>query len=197
MSETDIYKLQNKIKKVLEEKRFQHTLGVAYTASNLAFVYDYDEKKAFVVGLLHDCAKCLSHEKRLSVCKKNHLDITEVEKENPVLLHAKVGAFFAKEKYEISDTDILDAIRYHTTGRQGMGLLEKIIYVADFIEPHRKKLPRLSEIRKVAFEDLDKAVFMILENSLNYLEKSDSQIDPTTKDTYLFYKNIMEERGLL
>ena len=197
MSETDIYKLQNKIKKVLEEKRFQHTLGVAYTASNLAFVYDYDEKKAFVAGLLHDCAKCLSHEKRLSVCKKNHLDITEVEKENPVLLHAKVGAFFAKEKYEISDTDILDAIRYHTTGRQGMGLLEKIIYVADFIEPHRKKLPRLSEIRKVAFEDLDKAVFMILENSLNYLEKSDSQIDPTTKDTYLFYKNIMEERGLL
>lgn len=197
MSETDIYKLQNKIKKVLEEKRFQHTLGVAYTASNLAFVYDYDEKKAFVAGLLHDCAKCLSHEKRLSVCKKNHLDITEVEKENPVLLHAKVGAFFAKEKYEISDTDILDAIRYHTTGRQGMGLLEKIIYVADFIEPHRKKLPRLSEIRKVAFEDLDKAVFMILENSLNYLEKSDSQIDPTTKDTYLFYKSIMEERGLL
>ena len=197
MSETDIYKLQNKIKKVLEEKRFQHTLGVAYTASNLAFVYDYDEKKAFVAGLLHDCAKCLSHEKRLLVCKKNHLDITEVEKENPVLLHAKVGAFFAKEKYEISDTDILDAIRYHTTGRQGMGLLEKIIYVADFIEPHRKKLPRLSEIRKVAFEDLDKAVFMILENSLNYLEKSDSQIDPTTKDTYLFYKSIMEERGLL
>ena len=197
MSETDIYKLQNKIKKVLEEKRFQHTLGVAYTASNLAFVYDYDEKKAFVAGLLHDCAKCLSHEKRLSVCKKNHLDITEVEKENPVLLHAKVGAFFAKEKYEISDTDILDAICYHTTGRQGMGLLEKIIYVADFIEPHRKKLPRLSEIRKVAFEDLDKAVFMILENSLNYLEKSDSQIDPTTKDTYLFYKSIMEERGLL
>ena len=197
MSETDIYKLQNKIKKVLEVKRFEHTLGVAYTAANLAFVYDYDEKKAFVAGLLHDCAKCLSHEKRLSVCKKNHLDITEVEKENPVLLHAKVGAFFAKEKYEISDTDILDAIRYHTTGRQGMGLLEKIIYVADFIEPHRKKLPRLSEIRKVAFEDLDKAVFMILENSLNYLEKSDSQIDPTTKDTYLFYKNIMEERGLL
>lgn len=197
MPETDIYKLQNKIKKVLEEKRFEHTLGVAYTAANLAFVYDYDDKKAFVAGLLHDCAKCLSHEKRLSVCKKNHLDITEVEKENPVLLHAKVGAFFAKEKYEISDTDILDAIRYHTTGRPDMELLEKIIYVADFIEPHRKKLPRLSEIRKIAFEDLDKAVFMILENSLKYLEKNDSQIDPTTKETYLFYKNIMEERGLL
>lgn len=197
MSETDIYKLQNKIKKVLEEKRFEHTLGVAYTAANLAFIYNYDDKKAFVAGLLHDCAKCLSHEKRLSVCKKNHLEITEIEKENPVLLHAKVGAFFAKEKYEISDTDILDAIRYHTTGRPDMGLLEKIIYVADFIEPHRKKLPRLYEIRKIAFEDLDKTVFMILENSLKYLEKGDSQIDPTTKETYLFYKNIMEERGLL
>lgn len=197
MSETDIYKLQNKIKKVLEEKRFEHTLGVAYTATNLAFVYDYDDKKAFVAGLLHDCAKCLSHEKRLLVCEKNRLEITTVEEENPVLLHAKVGAFFAKEKYGIYDLDILDAIRYHTTGRPDMGLLEKIIYVADYIEPHRKKLPRLSEIRKIAFEDLDRAIYMILENSLKYLEKGGSKIDPKTEETYAFYKKVMEERGQL
>lgn len=197
MSETDIYKLQNKIKKELEEKRFEHTLGVAYTAANLAFVYDYDEKKAFIAGLLHDSAKCLSHEKRLMVCKKNHLDVSKVEEENPVLLHAKVGAFYAKEKYGVCDSEILDAIRYHTTGRPDMGILEKIIYVADFIEPHRKKLPRLSEIRKISFCDLDKAIFMILENSLNYLEKGNTKIDPKTEETYLFYKKIMEERGLL
>ena len=197
MSETDIYKLQNKIKKELEEKRFEHTLGVAYTAANLAFVNDYDEKKAFIAGLLHDSAKCLSHEKRLMICKKNHLDISNIEEGNPVLLHAKVGAFFAEEKYGISDLDILNAILYHTTGRPDMGLLEKIIYVADFIEPHRKKLPRLTEIRKMAFEDLDRAVFMILESSLNYLEKGNSQIDPKTEETYLFYKKIMEERGSL
>lgn len=195
MQEIDVYKLQKKMKKALEEKRFEHTLGVAYTAANLAFVYEYDEKKAFVAGLLHDSAKCLSHQKRLGICKKNNIDISVIEEENPVLLHAKVGAFFAKEKYGVCDTEILDAICYHTTGRPQMGLLEKIIYVADYIEPHRKKLPRLSKIRKIAFEDLDMAIYMILENSLSYLEKGSSKIDTKTEETYKFYKNLIEERG--
>ena len=75
MQEIDVYKLQNKMKKVLETKRYEHTLGVAYTAANLAFVYEIDTKKALVAGLLHDCAKCLSHQKRISVCKKNEIDI--------------------------------------------------------------------------------------------------------------------------
>ena len=195
MQEIDICKLQKKMKKVLEEKRFQHTLGVAYTASNLAFVYGYDDKKAFIAGLLHDSAKCISHQKRLMICKKNHLEITTVEEENPVLLHAKVGAFFAKEKYGVCDEEILNAIRFHTTGRPDMTLLEKIIYVADFIEPHRKKLPRLDEIRKISFEDLDMAIYMILENSLNYLEKGNAKIDTKTEETYLYYKKMIEERG--
>ena len=73
MKDVDIYKLQSKIKNVLEPKRYEHTLGVAYTAANLAFVFEVDEKKAFIAGLLHDCAKCLSHKKRVSVCKKNNL----------------------------------------------------------------------------------------------------------------------------
>lgn len=195
MQEIDICKLQKKMKKVLEEKRFQHTLGVAYTASNLAFVYGYDDKKAFIAGLLHDSAKCISHQKRLMICKKNHLEITTVEEENPVLLHAKVGAFFAKEKYGVCDEEILNAIRFHTTGRPDMTLLEKIIYVADFIEPHRKKLPRLDEIRKISFEDLDMAIYMILKNSLNYLEKGNAKIDTKTEETYIFYKKMIEERG--
>ena len=195
MQEIDICKLQKKMKKVLEEKRFQHTLGVAYTASNLAFVYGYDDKKAFIAGLLHDVAKCISHQKRLMICKKNHIEITPIEEENPVLLHAKVGAYFAKEKYGICDEEILNAIRFHTTGRPDMTLLEKIIYVADFIEPHRKKLPRLDEIRKISFEDLDMAIYMILENSLNYLEKGNAKIDTKTEETYIFYKKMIEERG--
>lgn len=195
MQEIDICKLQKKMKKVLEEKRYLHTLGVAYTAANLAFVYGYDDKKAFVAGLLHDVAKCISHQKRLMICKKNHIEITPIEEENPVLLHAKVGAFFAKEKYGVCDEEILNAIRFHTTGRPEMTLLEKIIYVADFVEPHRKKLPRLAEIRKISFEDLDMAIYMILENSLNYLEKGNAKIDNKTEETYLFYKKMIEERG--
>ena len=197
MQEIDVYKLQNKMKKALEPKRYEHTLGVAYVAASLAFAYEIDSKKAFVAGLLHDSAKCLSHQKRLSICKKNGIAISKVEEENPVLLHAKVGAYFAKEKYGIEDSDILNAILYHTTGRPDMSLLEKIIYVADYIEPHRKKLPRLMEIRKVAFFDLDMAIYMILENSLSYLEKGDSKIDSKTKETYEFYKDVMEKRGNL
>lgn len=195
MQETEIYKLQNKMKKSLEPKRYEHTLGVAYTAANLAFIHGQDDKKAMIAGLLHDSAKCISHQKRLSICKKNEIAITKVEEQNPVLLHAKVGAFFAKEKYGIEDEDILDAIIYHTTGRPQMSSLEKIVYVADYIEPHRKKLPRITEIRKMAFEDLDMAVYMILENSLLYLEKGNAKIDPTTKETYEFYKKVIEERG--
>lgn len=195
MQEIDIYKLQNKMKKALEPKRYEHTLGVAYTAANLAFVYGYDEKKALVAGLLHDSAKCLTHQKRISLCKKNQIEISTVEKQNPVLLHAKVGAFYAKEKYGVRDTDILNAILYHTTGRPNMSLLDKIIYVADFIEPHRKKLPNLDEIRKKAFEDIDLAIYMILENSLKYLEKGNSKIDSKTEETYQFYKKVIEERG--
>lgn len=195
MQGIDISKLQNKMKKVLEPKRYEHTLGVAYTAASLAFVYGIHTQNALVAGLLHDCAKCLSHKKRISVCTKNEIEITKVEMENPVLLHAKVGAFYAKEKYGVHDEEILNAILYHTTGRPNMGLLEKIIYVADYIEPHRKKLPKLSEIRKIAFSDIDMAIYMILENSLMYLEKGDTQIDPTTKETYDFYKDIIEKRG--
>lgn len=194
MKDIDVYKLQIKIKKALEVKRYEHTLGVAYTAAGLAFAYEADAKKAFVAGLLHDCAKCLSHQKRLSVCKKNHIEVTETEKENPVLLHAKVGAFYANEKYGIDDVDVIHSILYHTTGRPDMSVLEKIIYVADYIEPHRKKLPRLTEIRKMAYVDLDMAVYMILENSLSYLDNSSSKIDPKTKETYDFYKDIIEKR---
>ena len=197
MQEIDIYKLQNKLKNALEPKRFEHTLGVAYTAANLAFCHSCDEKSALIAGLLHDCAKCLYHHKRLSVCKKNNIPITKVEMQNPVLLHAKVGAFYAKAKYGVEDVDILSAITYHTTGRPNMSLLEKIIYVADYIEPHRKKLPRLDEIRKIAFIDLDRAIYMILENSLSYLESGNEKIDSKTEETYRFYKNVMEKRGSL
>lgn len=195
MQEIDIYKLQNKMKKTLEPKRYEHTLGVAYTAANLAFVYGYDEKKALIAGLLHDSAKCLSHQKRISVCKKNAIEISVVERQNPVLLHAKVGAFYAKDKYGVDDEEILNAILYHTTGRADMSLLEKIIYVADYIEPHRKKLPCLGEIRKIAFEDLELATYRILESSLKYLEKGNAKIDSKTEETYKFYKKIIEERG--
>lgn len=194
MQETDIIRLESQMKKNLEPKRYMHTLGVAYTAANLAYFYDADEKKAITAGLLHDCAKCLSHKKRVSICKKNHVEITPVEMENPVLLHAKAGYVLAQTKYEIKEDEILSAILYHTTGRPDMSVLEKIIFVADYTEPHRKKLPNLHKIRITAYNDLDMAVLMILENSLNHLRKESAKIDTATEETYDFYKELIEKR---
>ena len=183
-----------KIRKAMENsqdpKRFEHTLGVAYTAAALAMRYDCDVKKAQTAGLLHDCAKCLSDEKRLSICKKNKIPVTELERKNPFLLHAKVGAYLAKEKYGIKDPDILNAVRSHTTGRQYMSLLEKIVFVADYIEPGRKSAPNLTAIRKLAFVNLDEALLKILEDTLSYLRDSGGDIDPATEATWRYYASV-------
>ncbi len=186
-------KLRKQMEKVLTPERFDHTLGVAYTAANLAEIYDADIQSALTAGMLHDCAKCLSHEERLKICKKKKLEVTEIELRNPSLLHAKVGAYLAEHEYDIEDEDILSAIRFHTTGRPAMSLLEKIIFVADFIEPNRKMLPNLAEIRKVAYQDLDRAVFLILQDTLKYLNSLHDECDPATEHTYQYYKEIVKK----
>lgn len=175
------------MEKVLDNARFEHTLGVAYTAACLAMRYDVDITKAQVAGLLHDCAKCLTNEKRISICKKHNIQMNEAELKNPQLLHAKVGSFLAMEEFDIHDQDIINAILNHTTGRPDMSPLEKIIYIADYIEPGRKQAPNLTSIRKMAFEDPDKALLMILEDTLSYLQSTGSVVDAMTQKTYDFY----------
>lgn len=175
------------MKKAQDGKRYEHTLGVEYTAAALAMRYECDIADAQTAGLLHDCAKCLTDEKRLSICEKNNIAITDLERKNPFLLHAKVGAFLAREEYGVTKPDILNAIQYHTTGRQGMSLLEKIVFVADYIEPGRKHAPNLAEIRKLAFLDLNRALVRILEDTLGYLRSSDGDIDPMTEETWHYY----------
>lgn len=187
-----IKKLRNKVKKVQDEKRFEHTLGVEFTAAALAMKYGEDIKAARVAGVLHDCAKCYTEEKLLAACKKNHLEISDVEKRNPFLLHGKVGAIFAKEKYEIDDPNILNAISYHTTGREDMSLLEKIIFIADYIEPGRKQASNLQEIRELAFQNIDDCMIRILGDTLEYLKKSGKEIDDMTRVTYEYYVKKLE-----
>ncbi len=184
--------LRKQMEKVQDEKRYEHTLGVAFTAASLAMRYGADVKQAQVAGLLHDCAKCMTNEERLSICKKNKLEVTPVEKANPFLLHAKVGAFLAKEKYGIQDEEILSAVRCHTTGRPNMTLLEKIVFTADYIEPSRKTAPNLDEVRTMAFQNLDIALCKILSDTLDYLDTVDQEIDPMTKETYHYYNGERE-----
>jgi predicted HD superfamily hydrolase involved in NAD metabolism len=179
-------KLQHKMKKKLDKYRYEHTLGVMYTAGALAMRHDINLDDALMAGLLHDCAKCYSDEKKFALCEKYKVTLTTVEQKNPALIHAKLGAVLAKEKYGADDM-VCDAIRSHTTGEPGMNRLQQIVFIADYIEPHRDHSPNLYEIRQMAFQDLDEACYMILSDSLNYLSDSDRSIDPMTQKTYEYY----------
>lgn len=187
MKVADIKKIRKSMEKHLDTKRFEHTLGVAYTAANLAMCYQVDINKAQTAGLLHDCAKCLSNQKKIMICEKHNIQISEIERQNPFLLHAKVGSYIAMKKYNIHDQDVINAILNHTTGRPDMSDLEKIIYVADYIEPGRKQAPNLREVRLLAFQNLDAALIRILEDTLQYLNTISSPIDPMTQKTFDFY----------
>ena len=146
--------LRRLMEKELEPKRYQHTLGVAYTAAALAMRYNADMDKALTAGLLHDCAKNLSVEKQFRICGRHSIAVSAAEQKNPALLHAKVGSFLAWHRYGIEDREILDAISWHTTGRPEMRLLDKILYVADYIEPARNQAPNLPQTRKLGYAGL-------------------------------------------
>ena len=106
----------------------------------------------------------------------------------PALIHAKLGAYLAEREYGVTDREILDSIRYHTTGRPGMTMLEKIVYIADYIEPGRREIPGLAEVRGVVFQDIDRAVCLSAERTVQYLSSSGKSVDPMTVKTYEFYK---------
>ena len=193
MAEYDLKLLEKQLKDELSADRFEHTLGVMYTAESLAMRYGVDMTKAAVAGLLHDCAKCIPNNQKIKLCKKYHIEISELEAKNPSLLHAKLGAYIAKKEYGVGDEEILSAIRWHTTGKPDMSMLDMIIYMADYIEPNRDKAPNLKEIRKLSFVDIEEALYTVLSSTLSYLEGHDqATIDPMTKDTFEFYRKKLE-----
>lgn len=185
----DYHIVTEDLKKVLTEKRYEHTMAVAAVSASLAMRYGYDVFRAYLAGLLHDIAKCKKDSELIDICTYNCIDISEAERALPYLLHGKVAAFIAKKDYYVSNQDILNALTYHTTGRPNMSLLEKIVFVADYIEPYRDKAPNLTYIRKIAFEDINKAVSTILYNTLSYLTSNGTPIDETTKAAYNYYKD--------
>ena len=186
-----ITKIRRKLIAELDKERYEHTLGVMYTAASMAMCHGADVEQALLAGLLHDCAKCIPGENKIKMCEKYHLNVSEVERENPSLLHAKLGAYLAAKKYHVRDRDILNAIASHTTGRPDMSTLEKIIYIADYMEPGRDELPNMAEVRRLAFHDLDGCLYRILKDSLAYLKTRDMTIDPMTEKTYGYYKKVL------
>lgn len=195
--EEKISKISHKLKKTLDKNRYDHTMGVMYTAAALAMRYGADMEQALIAGLLHDCAKCLSADKRIKMCEKYNIPVSKAEQENPSLLHAKLGACLAWKKYKVRDRAVLSAIASHTTGKPGMSLLDKIVYISDYIEPGRSELPDMSRIRKLAFENIDECLMVMLRGSLAYLRTKNLTVDPMTEKTYSYYKEITEQKEKL
>ncbi len=185
-----IIELKTELKRLLKPSRYEHTISVSYMCIALAMRYDYDLHKAELAGILHDCAKYYSDEEIISKCREKGLPLSEEEIKAPAVLHAKYGAWVAEHQYGIDDPEILSAIRYHTTGKPEMSLLDKIVFTADYIEPGRDRAPGLSMIRKLAFTDLDKCVYEILKSTLEYLENKGGNVDSATYKAYDYYKQL-------
>jgi predicted HD superfamily hydrolase involved in NAD metabolism len=162
-----------------------------YTAAALAMAHtDVDMNHELLSGLLHDCAKCISDEKKLKLCQKYGIELSFYENEHPFILHAKLGAKIASLKFHIDHEDILNSIQFHTTGKAAMSPLQKVIYIADYIEPGRNKAPNLSDIRKIAFSNLDECMYLILKDCLEYLRSARQEIDPMSISAFEYYWNV-------
>ena len=191
---SEIYEYRKKLKKLLKPDRYEHSLSVSFTCVCLAMRYGVDLYKAEVAGLVHDCAKQFSDEELIKLCKKEKVELTDDMLKAPQVIHSVFGAVYARKEFGIEDGDVLSAIYYHTLGKPDMSLLEAIVFTADYIEARRYKASRLTEIRKLAFEDLDRAVYEINHDTITYLEESGGFICKDSYDTYRYYKELIETR---
>ena len=181
--------IKKTLKESLSEERYNHTLGTADCALKLAKKYGLDEKKAYLAGLLHDCAKCKSNDELLKIIKQELKNIDEGELQNYKTLHAPVGEYFARTMYNIDDSEILNAIRYHTIGRVNMSLFEKIIFLADKIEENTRDEKYSKEIWQILDNNegekgLDMALFRCFSETIKSLVNRELKICKTTIDVY-------------
>lgn len=189
-----IDEITNYLKANLSEKRFKHILGVAKTARVLAEKWGADSDKAFLAGLVHDCAKEIPLNEAVERLTKSGYSPDEIELRSPALLHAPLGAVVAREVFGILDKDVLNSVTFHTTGRPEMSLLEKIIYVADFTEPGRI-YPEAEEIRELSYIDIDKAVLKETDMVIKFTVDRGRAIHPATVITRNYYLKLINEEN--
>ena len=178
--------LQN-LRQDLNEERYEHSIGVAEMAKELAERFGCDPEKAYIAGLLHDCAKCMDFELSKKIALENTSDLDETEKDNKKTIHAPVSAYIAKEKYGVTDKEILSAIRLHTIGKCQMTDFEKIIFIADKIEHRTREFEFRTQIEQYLEEKenpLDKAMFKSFEMTIESLVKRKLPICFVTVNVY-------------
>lgn len=183
-----IEEAQKIVEGILPKKRFDHTLGVVETAKKLAERYHENIEKAALAAMLHDIAKFFSKEDMIEVIKRREDIPDDLLEYHLSLWHAPVGAAHVEEKWGVTDPGILNSIIYHTTGRKNMARLEKIIFLADYIEPGRD-FPGVAEAREMASQDLDLGVANALGNTIVFLVSRHQQVYP---DTIKAYNDLIE-----
>ncbi|WYP27900.1 bis(5'-nucleosyl)-tetraphosphatase (symmetrical) YqeK [Alkalihalobacillus sp. FSL W8-0930] len=170
------------VKPHLTESRYIHTIGVMETAVVLARRFGADAKKAETAAIFHDYAK-YRDKKEMTTLVKEKLECTDILDYSEELLHAPCGAYFVEHEIGITDKGILEAIASHTTGHANMSLLEKVIFLADYIEPNRK-FPGVEEVRELSKTSLDLAILQMLENTITFLVSKRQTLYPLTLETY-------------
>ena len=188
--------IENYISSSLTDLRYRHTLGVAQTAVKLAGLYGVNSAKAEIAALLHDIARDFDDSLLLENCHKYSIEPDETEKAVPALLHGRVGAEIAAERFNITDGEILDPVRYHTTGRKNMTIPDEILFLADMIEPGRD-FPGIAELRELAFKDLDLAVLSGLDSTINYVIERGLTIHPASIEARNALVRKIKESGVI
>ena len=187
---TNIEDIKKHLKSILNEERYEHSLGTADCARELAIKYGLDENKAYLTGLIHDCAKCFANDDLKEViCSCT--DLCDGELLNPKTYHAPAGAIMAEKEYEIKDKEILSAIRWHTLGKIEMSNFEKIIFLADKIETQTRPCEMIEPIRAALDEEngLNKALLICYENTIKSLVDRKLKICLTTVEIYNWLLN--------
>ena len=189
--------IKRDLRALLKPARYEHSLSVAKTAVYLAMSIGYETYRPYLTGILHDCAKYMNDEDMLRAAEENGIELEDIEKRAVQLVHAKVGACFARTKYGIEDEDIISAIKYHTTGKPAMTTLEQLIYISDTIEPLRKweNSTEPDLIRSIATSDLDRATYVILKRTFEYITRMyRDNVSERTRETYNYYRELYEGR---
>lgn len=180
------------LKENLDGKRYQHSLSVKETAKHMAKHFGVDENKASIAGLVHDCAKGLNGYELINIVKKSGYKVDEVSEKSPQLLHGLAGAIIAKDTMGIDDNEIFNAVAFHTTGRKNMTLLEKIIYLADYIEPLRR-YSGVEEIRELTYKNIDKAMIKSFELTIKYIVERGQMLHINTVEARNYLLKIVGE----
>lgn len=175
----DTEKIKEYLSGRMSQKRFLHSLGVSSEAKKLARIYGANEEKAELAGLVHDCVKEMPHDEMVQKCHELGIVLDPVMEAEKKLIHAVLGAEWAKRELGVDGEDIYDAVRYHTTAKADMPLLTKIVYVADYIEPNRT-FEDVEQLRRLAYSDIDCVALLALDYTINKLVASHRMLHPDT-----------------